>query len=328
MKCNLQLLSKYRTQLMGIAILLVVLVHTPFDDSNLIFPLRLLHRMGYGGVDFFFLLSGLGIYFAYQKESIKTFYKRRFMRILPYYLPIVLLFSIFFLYRNGLIEIGGIFTRFFLVDYWLNSSGGLGWYIPTALLFYLLTPLIMKIVDFKNYKSVILAILILYVFSIFVNEILTLDNQSHDTQRLAVYVLGIYIGYLISNNKSISIGWLITSFIIGCVLLGLNYTNYPYGNYIFAVYLRVIPFFFLVLPICVFLSSLMSCLPNYKYTILNLLGTYTLCIYIFHERISLIVFYYIGYGYFSILIIITTTLIIAVLWQEFITSILKKTKLL
>ena len=77
------ILSKYRTELMGIAILWVMFFHLSIDINNRI--LNLIKTIGYGGVDIFLMISGLGLYYAYKKNNnIKLFYKRRLLRLLPH----------------------------------------------------------------------------------------------------------------------------------------------------------------------------------------------------------------------------------------------------
>ncbi|WP_438495323.1 hypothetical protein [Paenibacillus sp. IHBB 3054] len=59
-KLNYKLISTYRTQLMGLAILWVVLYHSTINVSS-VPVLGTLQAYGYGGVDIFLLVSGLGV---------------------------------------------------------------------------------------------------------------------------------------------------------------------------------------------------------------------------------------------------------------------------
>lgn len=59
-----KIISTYRTQLMGVAMLWVVLFHATFSINN---PLQGVKAIGYGGVDIFLMLSGMGLYFSYKK---------------------------------------------------------------------------------------------------------------------------------------------------------------------------------------------------------------------------------------------------------------------
>ena len=74
-------LSRYRGVLMGIAIIMIVLFHVALPRSSAFFGLK---RMGNMGVDIFFFLSGIGLWFAWTKRpELLHFYRRRLLRILP-----------------------------------------------------------------------------------------------------------------------------------------------------------------------------------------------------------------------------------------------------
>jgi peptidoglycan/LPS O-acetylase OafA/YrhL len=314
------LLSKYRTQLMGIAILWIILRHSDFDDTIVPFVVRLLRRSGYGGVDIFFFLSGLGIYFAYQKENVKSFFKKRFLRILPYYIPIVILFTVFFQYPNGMISFKGIFLRIFILDYWVEADS-LGWYIPVALLFYVLTPVIMWVLKGNFTRNWIILLISTFAIGLLFDYLGYWYIMNTIVIRLASYILGIYIGYMIANKMRINILWIILCLIIGLITYGLQYM-YGYENKTIALYFAVLPFFFLSLPLCAIFSYSFSLAKNYKFPVLYFFGTYTLCLYIFHERIKLVMQHY--EMPYVVLLSFVIAVILAYLWQNLVTAILKK----
>ncbi len=59
---EISLLSKYRTQLMGLAMLLIF--HTGINVKS-VNVIRSIKDIGDMGVDIFLLLSGIGLYFCY-----------------------------------------------------------------------------------------------------------------------------------------------------------------------------------------------------------------------------------------------------------------------
>ena len=84
-------LSRYRTVLMGLQIILIICFHFAVDgyyvrDSRIIYLFYKYIRSS--GVDMFLLLSGVGLYFSWKKTPvIRTFYLKRYTRILiPYFL--------------------------------------------------------------------------------------------------------------------------------------------------------------------------------------------------------------------------------------------------
>ena len=85
-------ISRYRGELMGLAMLFVMLFHVWMPRSN---PMYGLVRCGNVGVDMFLLLSGVGLWFSWTKNpSPRHFFKRRLMRLYPAWLVMASLFYI------------------------------------------------------------------------------------------------------------------------------------------------------------------------------------------------------------------------------------------
>ena len=92
-KSSLQLISKYRSQIMGFAALWIVFFHAwvPvfsgrgfrfIDDIE-----EFIRRTGFAGVDIFMYVSGFGLVNAIGKYKLPTFYRRRFARLyLPFFM--------------------------------------------------------------------------------------------------------------------------------------------------------------------------------------------------------------------------------------------------
>ena len=65
-------ISRYRGELMGAAMLFIILFHVALPRENAFFGLR---RMGNVGVDMFLFLSGIGLWFSWMKNpSAKHFF--------------------------------------------------------------------------------------------------------------------------------------------------------------------------------------------------------------------------------------------------------------
>ena len=76
----LELVSVNRSAIMGLSMVFIMLFHQYFTS---VFPFNLFHNYGHWGVDVFLFLSGMGLVNSLEKNSIKDYYKRRFMRLVP-----------------------------------------------------------------------------------------------------------------------------------------------------------------------------------------------------------------------------------------------------
>ena len=86
------LISKHRSELMGVAIIIVMLFHLDFNIDR--FPFSLINYpitiCGSIGVDIFLLVSGFGLYLSLQQNNdFISYFKKRLIRILPAYYPVI-----------------------------------------------------------------------------------------------------------------------------------------------------------------------------------------------------------------------------------------------
>ncbi len=140
------LISKYRSELMGLCIIWIMLFHSgiPAPENIVLRAIWYLFvRLGGGcGVDIFLILSGFGLMFSglkredrEKKESISSFYKRRLIRILPTYFVIAIIF-----YVIKFNNIGEFFYNVFFLNFIIDGKRDF-WYIFAILLCYLIFPL-------------------------------------------------------------------------------------------------------------------------------------------------------------------------------------------
>lgn len=83
-----EIISKNRSLLMGVAILMVIMYHA-FCCNLPMGPVSHILRYGYLGVDIFIFLSAIGLCYSFEKNSIRRFYTNRIIRILPLFLCLV-----------------------------------------------------------------------------------------------------------------------------------------------------------------------------------------------------------------------------------------------
>jgi peptidoglycan/LPS O-acetylase OafA/YrhL len=155
---ELENISRYRGELMGVAMLFVILFHVSLPQSDLFFGLR---RVGNIGVDMFLFLSGIGLWFSWTKKSVsngspslrfshlKAFYGRRFLRIYPAWIIMASLFYIpDFLgsqqFSTSIIDLIGDITVNW--DFWLHDELTF-WYIPATMMLYIFAPPYMVLIE-------------------------------------------------------------------------------------------------------------------------------------------------------------------------------------
>ncbi|MCH3995196.1 MAG: acyltransferase [Prevotella sp.] len=141
---ELENISRFRGELMGVAMLFVILFHVGLPRYDLFFGLR---RMGNIGVDMFLFLSGIGLWFSWSKNaSVKHFYFRRFLRVYPCWLIIACLFYIPQFHGGDLHQwlwlIGEITIN---SGFWIHDELTF-WYIPAIMALYVLAPPYMKLI--------------------------------------------------------------------------------------------------------------------------------------------------------------------------------------
>lgn len=144
---------------MGIAMIGIIGYHiylkdvTFYDNSFKI--IKILFKYGYVGVDLFLFFSAYGLCHSFENSTLKEFYKKRFIRIIPIYL----IFRIieFIVYRGEtilqflqyrLLEI----TSLSVIQTPFTCPGmlSLAWFIPAIINLYLVFPLLFKLIKIIN----------------------------------------------------------------------------------------------------------------------------------------------------------------------------------
>ena len=157
-----KLLSRYRGELMGLAMLGVMLFHA-YELELTSLPLRAFRQMGFAGVDIFLLLSGMGIccsMYRREGEPVGQYYLRRCRRLLPAFWLVVGLYSVA-LALAGRIRPDVILWNLSTLSYWWNILGGFNWYVSAIVVLYLFAPLYYRL--FRRCRQKELLTLALYL---------------------------------------------------------------------------------------------------------------------------------------------------------------------
>ena len=97
MKKQIEIIVENKPLFLGIAILMVLFYHQPVDGviNNIYF------YPGFLGVDIFMFFSGLGLCYSLKKNSVSVFYKHRMKRIIPLYVILGLIVSLYYYKSNS-----------------------------------------------------------------------------------------------------------------------------------------------------------------------------------------------------------------------------------
>ena len=229
----------YIDVLKGLAMLGVILVHfSVFWNS----PNKLLNMVAAIGArcpQLFFLISAYLTWKSLDKNvedenTVTVFWKKRFSRLAPLFYAAILIAVLIPTFRVTEISVGNYISHFLFVNgivpEWIDSILGVEWYIADLALFYLLAPLLYKVI--KNLKTSVIATLISTVIA---SLSLIICNQVFATQiatdsvyemffhtffivhQLPIMLLGVVIFYVIKLIKNGGISWAKSLFIIGVI---------------------------------------------------------------------------------------------------------------
>ena len=307
---NYSIISKYRTQIMGIAVLWIAILHAtmwfPIEPINWLFK-----ALGQNGVDIFLFLSSFGLYYSWQKDpDTKNFLKKRFLRIIPVFIPIAL-FECHY-YRLTFQESALMVSTLYFWKTGIRTN----WYISAIIVLYLLSPIYLRVFEKKEKIATIISITI----SLIIRYFFFVTPYTVFFARIPVFLLGFYIGYLSYNNKEIDKKMIIIymlSFVICIGILRWSYNNlneyflWDFGIYFYPMVLVAVPF-------CLLFANLFDFCNRYSIPLVNSLfykvGSVSLEFYLLHELMIKIVPniitvnpYYSAYGIILNVVIIFMT---------------------
>ena len=197
-------LSKFRSELMGLACLWVILHHNSFDWPNALESLERFALYGNLGVDIFLLLSGVGLYYAWAKQpKLGDFYARRFVRLL---VPYVLFAVPYWAWKDLYLGHGS-----FLMDVTQLSLPLKGiittWYIPAIAVMYLLYPLIAKLLfsgDRWTRTVVLCGTVMLGCLHFYYRDNAIYDNCEIALTRTVIFIIGCALGKSVKDDEPIA----------------------------------------------------------------------------------------------------------------------------
>lgn len=292
-------LSKHRGELMGIAIILIVLFHVPLPRASVFFGVK---RMGNIGVDIFFFLSGIGLWYAWCKNpDTLHFYKRRLLRILPAWLTVS---TAFYLpdfmgprrFSSTPADLIGDITINW--DFWRHDELTF-WYIPATLALYLIAPLYMRMIR-KNPAWTIMPVLMM-AWCVAVQYIPPVHSAVGHIEifwsRIPVFLTGIVIGRLVKEQHTLPHAALRVMAATAAVLLTMCIWLEQAVHGRFPIFLERMMYIPLTVAACMLLAHYLERLPAMARTALTFTGSISLEIYLLHSHFILARIQPMGLGY-------------------------------
>lgn len=243
------IISKYRTELMGFAVLWIAFLHARMWFRFL--PLQIFKLTGHGGVDVFLFLSSFGLYYAYQKGTHGfSFFLKRLWRILPTYWLVALARIVYHHYdwNSGLMLMSTLI-------FWFYNDRTM-WFVSGIIVLYAMSPIYLKYFkDGREEKMTLVSILVAFLISILLKDKLPLLFLA----RIPVFLLGFLAGKYAYEDRPVGKTWpYVVSFLLGCVLLYIGFSLDEGDNVLWGQGMYWYPNLFIVWPLCLGLSKVFT----------------------------------------------------------------------
>ena len=292
-------ISRFRGELMGAAMLFIILFHVALPREDAFFGLR---RMGNVGVDMFLFLSGIGLWFSWMKNSsAKHFFIRRYLRIYPTWLIIACLFYIpsfqggstwNWIYLFGEITINW--------GFWLHDELNF-WYIPATMMLYLFAPAYMELI--KRHPIYRWLPVVMIMWCILVQYVTPIHQAVGHLEifwsRVPIFFIGINMGEMVRSRKQLppdAVWLLLVTFLMTfgtCLYLEqVRHGHFP----LFVERMLYIPF-----TVCSILvmNRIFRRTPEWVNRAFRLVGMLSLEAYLIHIHFVLVYIQPMGLGYWG-----------------------------
>ena len=190
-----EFLSK-RNIVMAIAILWIMLYHMHLSTG--VAWLDAFLGIGYAGSDIFYFVSGIGIWFSLERsKGLMEYYKKRILRVMPMYWCFIGFWIVFRMVCFDLTWPEAL-ANVFAVESFFDIDHAFNWYISFLLVFYLVAPVIKKLIGMMpGAMGVIIIGVVFFLLGYFVVDD---KNIMIGLARVPVFTLGMYFGSRMSGK--------------------------------------------------------------------------------------------------------------------------------
>lgn len=271
---NFSLIAKYRSEMMGIAILNVLVLHSlSWINPNPSFWVTALNTFGrLIFTEGFLFLSGFGLYYSLHRNySLCSFYRKRVQRLMvPYWLMTLPFFIAYCIIgRYGL---GTLFLRITTLDFWVHGNYAGMWYVAISAFLYACFPLIFNVLR-RNGVGLLLLVSVSIIVAVHYVVPRYYEMTSIGIAKIPFFIIGAWAGKMSVDENRLDGKWILLLFFILVILYA-----YPICSW-----LNVREWFFRLsgMVICCYLLKLTQ-QWNLAHSILRWFGKYTLELYIIH----------------------------------------------
>ncbi len=270
--CSLKNIVKYRTSLMGISILFIMFFHSFIGWPRT--PITRFFIRGEIGVEFFLILSAIGMYYSLSKNgNISQFYKRRIIRILPTYLFVAIPIYLFFAqytedgYENLFWDITTLSCFWGRIRYW---------FIHIIFICYLISPFYKKYVD-SHYSTIFVPVCLAFLSVAFAY---IFPQYEIVISRVPIFLLGFHLAKIIKQRGEENFVWypLLMLVLVFVYLYVMSYVRLP------MIWHRLL-FFAVSIPMLISFANILPFISDTFKRLLDFLGNHTLELYLVHESV-------------------------------------------
>ncbi len=223
---NWLLISKYRSALMGFAAIFIIVFHTTLYCSDIYTLDSFINTLFFRimncvniGVEIFLFVSGVGLYFAYEKQPrFKDYYIKRILNVYMLFFICNIFKYIFYDILIHKYDFKIFIEDLFGLNFILGRNNS-GWYVVFAMILYLVYPIIYKItkkLENSKWNTVVWfsVILVWFIFLIIIRNTKFYESHEVALTRVPIFLLGCYAGSLVKQKKEFK-WWIYAAAIVG-----------------------------------------------------------------------------------------------------------------
>lgn len=229
------LINAQRSAIMGAAEIWIAVYHLWLTPENAV-VFEYFKKIGFVGVDIFFLLSGMGLVYSIEKRSTLAFYGHRLKRV---FLPFAATAVVFCILQGW--SMGMLIRNVLCINFYTQHIMAFLWNIPALLTLYLFFPLYywtFRHARYKGWFTFAMVLVWLWLSLLVKNNPIPSAYFGRTgmflfTNRIPIFLTGIYLGWRLKENKlELSLwGWGACAVVFCLGLYYLDQTHF-HGKYL------------------------------------------------------------------------------------------------